>query len=280
MKAFILIILSKNMEIKMDNITSKMHTILSAGHHLLIEGSSGAGKTYRVSKLLDSMDANYNLVNAASINNADDLICLIYNEDKKESCDILVIDEVHNLNNKLQNIMLTFLEKGEIHGKHLVLTSSKYIQCVGITTNGELLFKPFRNRFLPVYVPLPTDEEKYQYLNTYLSWASELDKRYIIKSAVSYRHLYQITTLANNVKDVKKAMKTLQYDENGTNEHERQYLYALNKIGTASIHSIASAMCVDVDTAKNIEMNLIRKNMIAISSKGRRTVNKGVLYKE
>lgn len=264
----------------MDNITRRMHNIIKSGHHLLVEGPSGAGKTFRVTKLAKQLECAYDIVNAVSIETVDDLLNAIQSNVSVNEYFILIIDEIHNLNFKIQNALLTLLETFKIRHRNKDIHIAPNTICAGLTTNGEKLFKPLKNRFLQVYVSLPTRQEKAQYVAQHIRLKSKLDILRIIDAAISYRDLSQIAKLANALDSVDEAMFTLQYDKNGLNEPERQFLTVINTMNmNSSINSIASAMNIDTETAQNIERNLILKGMIEIDSKGRHTVGKGKLYK-
>ncbi len=253
--------------------------------HVLITGSTGSGKTWSTSQLMESCGASYHIVNAAMLRTIEDLADAIklacLNNPSATKC-ILVIDEIHNLSkgiHGIQQVMLTVLEKYEFSGKNRswkINPRGWYgnFAVWGMTTNGEKLFAPLTKRFYHVSLSLPTTYEKIKLLRSRIPQATPEDIELFCKSCVSYRDMiYSIDMSERTSMTIESVLHTLGYNKYGINKEEREYIKALSDIGEhASLANIAARSVMDSATAKSIEANLVRKGIIAVTSKGRELV--------
>jgi len=193
---------------------------------------------------------------------------------------VLAIDEIHGLKKQLIVALLTLAEKKKLIQKDKQGNLINYVldnphrhrsfAFWGMTTNEERLFKPLRNRFLPVYFQLPVPADKHKFLSENNIYAAEREFRVFCDSTVSFRDMAQIIGVYRSLGgDLTKAMGLLGYDESGLSTKEREYLKYLKAYRTASIETIAACMSMDAKSAADIERNLIRKGKLTKSSAGR-----------
>lgn len=119
--------------------------------HILLYGPPGLGKTTLAGVIANEMQANLKITSGPILEKAGDLAAILTS---LEENDILFIDEIHRLNNTVEEILYPAMEDGELDiiiGKG---PSAKSIRIelppftlIGATTRAGLLSAPLRDRF-------------------------------------------------------------------------------------------------------------------------------------
>jgi len=123
--------------------------------HMLFYGPPGLGKTSLAFLIADALSSNIQVTSGPALEKAGDLASILTN---LERGDILFIDEVHRLNNALEEVLYSAMEDFVIDivvgqgpsAKTLRLDLSPFT-LVGATTKFGSLTGPFRSRFGNVY---------------------------------------------------------------------------------------------------------------------------------
>jgi len=236
--------------------------------HTLFLGSSGAGKTTFAHAVALEMGVDCVELFAPTIPSKDILIQTLA---KLKPNSIVFVDEIHALSPKVQEVLYTALEDGEIHGINK-FTKAQYIikvppfTMIGATTHEGRLNEPLRKRFpnavrLRPYnlaemtkIIVSAAKNQFQILldeNTAkriacVSQGTPRVARNLLKAA------YEVAQAYNSDVSIAVVNKTLLFEELdpiiGLNRAQRRYLMALATEGQMGAKGLAVLLDEQVET--------------------------------
>lgn len=132
------------------NLQVYVHGALERGEpldHVLLAGPPGLGKTTLAGILANEMGARLVVVNAPSIKTKGELASLLTS---LRSGDILFLDEIHSLNNKVEEVLYPAMEDYRLEvvaGNRALTINLEPFTLIGATTRAGMLQRPLRDRF-------------------------------------------------------------------------------------------------------------------------------------
>jgi Holliday junction DNA helicase RuvB len=264
--------------------------------HCLFYGGAGLGKTTLARALANELDAKIEIANGSAISTNKDILPYIM---KMEKGSILFIDEIHRMNRKVQDYMLTVIEDFRLdivipagknnQGETISIDIPKFT-LVGATTEMGDLVQPFLDRFKLKHFMRPYKTDELAELITgnakKLKVNIEEDGIKVIAKASrgtpriannflewvrDYQIAYDVSSL--HKPEVARALKMQGIDDNGLNPIDRDYLSVLQKLPNGSaigVNTLCSALSMDRQTIEQkIEPFLIQRGYIVKTQKGR-----------
>ena len=236
--------------------------------NLLFSGYAGTGKTF--SAKMCAFETQRPFVYLTGSLGKQKIIEMMTN--LKDNC-IILIDEIHNLGEKVSEIIYPAIEYGEIYleGKRVILNNIIFI---GTTTEPEKLPRPLQDRFMRIEFDEPDDilikeillkmSIPQELINYLVNFTTNIR---ILKKIISYIGMYGEIKMDNLVK-VFRMMKINLY--NGLSDEQEKYIEYLKKVKRTSVRNLSLVLRRSENYIKlDIESDLIRKGIIIITSKGR-----------
>lgn len=236
--------------------------------NLLFSGQAGTGKTYSSKMIACETQKPFIYLNGAmSKRKITNLI------KSAKSNAIILIDEIHNLPEKVAEIIYSAIQDNEIYdeGARVLLDNITFI---GTTTEPENLPKPLLDRMMRIEFEEP-DEETAKRILLKMGLSEEcvglltnytLNIR-LLKKFIEYTKLYGELNKENLIK-VFRLMRINIYS--GLSEEQQKYIEYLNSSGKASVRNLSLILRKSENYIKlDIEPDLIRKGIILITSRGR-----------
>jgi Holliday junction DNA helicase RuvB len=281
-----------NLRVSIASVKAR-HDVLQ---HCLFYGGAGLGKTTLARALANELDAKIEIANGSAISTNKDILPYIM---KMEKGSILFIDEIHRMNRKVQDYMLTVIEDFRLdivipagknnQGETISIDIPKFT-LVGATTEMGDLVQPFLDRFKLKHFMRPYKTDELAELITgnakKLKVNIEEDGIKVIAKASrgtpriannflewvrDYQIAYDVSSL--HKPEVARALKMQGIDDNGLNPIDRDYLSVLQKLPNGSaigVNTLCSALSMDRQTIEQkIEPFLIQRGYIVKTQKGR-----------
>jgi len=262
--------------------------------HVLLYGPPGLGKTTLAMILSKELDVDIRVTSGPVLERAGDLAGLLTNLKEK---DVLFIDEIHRVNNVVEEYLYSAMEDFNISilidkgpsARSLQLNLAPFT-LVGATTRAGLLTSPMRARFgvvlrLDYYKPADLFliiKRSAKILDVHIddSGAMELARRSRGTPRIANRLLRRTRDFAQVMADnriteevARMALKRLEVDEKGLDEMDKRILLTIIEKyqgGPVGLNTIAVAVSEESDTIEEVyEPYLIQQGFIKRTSRGR-----------
>ena len=159
--------------------------------NMIFYGKSGIGKTTIALALMNELNSNYRLLNA-TINSKKDFE-VVFEESKIYDNLILIVDEIHRMNKDKQDLLLSFIESGQI-------------TLIGLTSSNPYhsINPAIRSRCQLIELKELTDEDIFEALDKVKTVYNDINltneiKRYVAKlSAGDLRFAYNLIEFCYN----------------------------------------------------------------------------------
>ena len=264
--------------------------------HVLLYGPPGLGKTTLAKIISNELNVNFRSTSGPIIQRPGDLAALLTSLEKN---DILFIDEIHRLNNTVEEILYPAMEDlhldimiGEGPSARSVKIDLQPFTLIGATTRAGLLSNPLRDRFgIPARLEFYENEDMKEIvlrssnlLNIKIDdeAALEIAQRSRGTPRVASRLVRRlrdiITSLNKENIEVKKdvadeALLQLGVDKNGLDKMDQNYLNHLindHDGGPVGLETLAAQMGEQKDSIEDvIEPYLIQKGFLQKTPRGR-----------
>ncbi|MFA6666769.1 MAG: Holliday junction branch migration DNA helicase RuvB [Bacilli bacterium] len=276
----------------------KRKTVLD---HMLFYGPPGLGKTSLAYVVANEMKAKIVTVSASAIKEIQDMVSILGTLDPG---DILFIDEIHNLDREVEEILYSAMEdfkinityKSEENSKAITLDLSPFT-LIGATTMAGSISTPLRDRFGIIFKfnyytsnelkEIIQNNAKKIHLHLLVSAIKEIAARSrktprvannILKRILDYSVFYGIKKF--DEQNILEAFKFLNINEFGLSEVDIQILSCLSKkFGgkPVSLEAVASVLNENVINIRDInEPYLVNSGFIERTKQGRQITKTGV----
>lgn len=271
--------------------------------HVLLVGPPGLGKTTLAKIIANEMDTTFHSTSGPSISKIGDLVAILTTLEKNS---VLFIDEIHRMNNVIEEILYPAMEDfyvdliiGEGSSSKSVRLQLEKFTLIGATTRIGLLTNPLRDRFgIPLRLNFYSDEDlclivmrnakKFE-IDITKAGAMEVARRSRGTPRIAGRLLRRVrdfATIDQRTKiepyDVDKALCSLDVDKIGLDQMDKKYIDTIKNSfmgGPVGIETIAAALSESKDSIEDIiEPYLMKIGFLKRTSKGRILTTSAIEY--
>lgn len=258
--------------------------------HSLFSGSKGIGKTTIAECMANELNVPIEVCNGANLRNVRSLLPYLA---RVKQGSILFCDEIHKCSPLVQTYLLTVVEQFRYtvgSQQDSITMELPQFTFIGATTSTGLILDPLLNRFVYRYalenysvddltkiilvnskklnLDIPQNSAKIIAGTCRGTGRTSVNRLQWISDYMTTNGIKQISPT-----EVEKALAICGIALDGTEPDDRKYLAKLQKLGSASLNTLASATGIDVDTIQNnIEPFLIEKGLIKKTTKGRQLI--------
>ncbi len=287
--------------------------------HIAIYGPAGSGKTMLAQIIAEEVGAELIYINGAAITSPivfRQPIAKAVTATGKFKKYVIMIDECHAIPKKIQNNLLSVLEKPAILctpvERKLQLPNGKYLQrgqilkeklpdnvsFICCTTDKGQLTDAMESRLHPIHLQdYEVGDKELVVQNILGKYKITLQKDDLILISNTSKSMRNLTKICERIvdyavgqsnlnlthQDILKVLDILGLDLNGCDINDRKYLGYVREHAPVSLSNIARYLNVpEKDVKEKIEPFLIRKEWITITAKGRTLTQDGfkTVFKE
>lgn len=267
--------------------------------HCILFGSPGLGKTTLAHLIAKELKVNIHSIHAGNIRFTSDILTLLT---KLKKGDVLFIDEIHSLDNKIEEMFYSVMENNyldiilgkDISAKPIRLNIPSFT-LIGATTELGAINKPLLDRFgIKLFFDRYSDDDITKILlkhskNSNIEVSEGACKviascsrgtprvaKTLLKRCIDHSLYKQKNSIDD--KDSIKYLHAVGVAKSGINENEYKYLKCLSTHNKyIGLESIAMFIDMPINTIKqNVEPYLIQSGFVQRTLNGRKITKKGM----
>lgn len=271
--------------------------------HIIFYGPPGRGKTTLANIIANYSNRKINYVQGALIEKKSDILSIFTSIQEN---DIIFIDEIHSMNNNLEELIYSAMEDNIIDiqigpegEKRILRMKIKPFTLIAATTDYAKISQPIRDRFGLIFKLSNYSEEELAkiivqtsnnlgykipkeqaiFLASYAQGTPRIANR-LVKRVIDFLNYYNKDIIDNKI--IKMTLKSLSIYKDGLTDIHIEYLKVLLEVFDQKFVSLNVLISV-LNERKNIIINeieplLLSKKFIKKTSKGRMITYLGVNY--